>query len=483
MQIKLIKDTFNYGMGQVLPKIIGFLLIPLYTAYLSPSDFGVFDLAMTFSAFLLVVMRLSVPGAITRFYYDYRGEQEKNYITSIYWFVIVLSLFTGLLVLMFGYFFVDVLIPGLPYYPFVLLIVCSAFLNSGSDVQRRLLQVRQQSAYSAGLNIFTALVTIVLSITFVMFFKWNAIGLVLATVLASLVLFLQAQYYLRKDIFAKINLPMIRESLRFSLVLFPYHLYGQVSTLVTKSILSAFGSLAAVGVLAIATKFTQPFSIIINAFGAAFTPQYLATRTNNQEADFYKLSVLIKRVWFGSALMFVFFFLFVDVIIILMTPPTYHQAITITKLLSLGFLPQMFYIIFSNELFFRKENKILLFINMIGISLSLILSWLLVRSYQETGAAVAVITPSFVGAILMYWFTRKKITFHPPWIFIFSCFGFSLLISGVDTFLIQGIEQYYLQVVCKVVMVSAFVLGCYQTDRELFKVVFVFVNKVKSLLK
>ena len=470
-------------MGQVLPKIIGFLLIPLYTTYLSPADFGVFDLAITFSSFLLVVMRLSVPGAITRFYYDYKGEQEKNYITSIYWFVIILSLFTGLLVLMIGYFFVDVLIPGLPYYPFVLLIVCSAFLNSGSDVQRRLLQVRQQSAYSAGLNIFTALVTIVLSITFVVFFKWNAVGLVLATALASLVLFLQAQYYLRKDLFAKINIPMIRESLRFSLVLFPYHLYGQVSTLITKSILSAYGSLAAVGMLAIATKFTQPFTIIISAFGAAFTPQYLSIRTRNHKEDFHKLSVLIKRIWFGSALLFVAFFLFVDLVIVVMTPQTYHSSIGLTKLLSLGFLPQMFYVIFSNELFYRKENKILLLINMIGISLSLLLSWLLVQRYHETGAALAVIAPSFVGAVLMYWFTRKKITFHPPWMFIFTCFGASLLIIATDMLLIQAVQQYYVLGVAKVIMISVFIGSCYRADREIFEVVFVYFKKMKRWIR
>ncbi|MBX2894297.1 MAG: oligosaccharide flippase family protein [Cyclobacteriaceae bacterium] len=480
MSIKLIKDTFNYGMGQVLPKVIGFLLIPLYTAYLSPADFGIFDLAITLSAFLLVVMRLSVPGAITRFYYDYKGEQEKIYISSIFWFVLALSFLTCILFLLGGYFFADVLVPGLPYYPFIVLIVISAFLNSGSDIQRRLLQVRQQSAYTAKLNIATALLTILLSISFVVYFKLSALGLVMATVITSFILFIQAQYYLRNDLGGSVSMPMIRESLRFSLVLFPYHLYGHVSTLVTKSILSTFGSLAAVGVLAIATKFTQPFTIIINAFGAAFTPQYLASRTNNLESDYHNLSLLIKRIWFGSTLLFVGFFLFIDWIVIVMTPATYHDAITITKLLSLGFLPQMFYIIFSNELFFRKENKTLLLINMIGISLSLVLSWLLVRSYHEQGAAMAIITPSFVGAVLMFWFTRKKITFHPPWIFIFTCFALSMIIVSVDFFLIQDIRPYYVGLLLKAAMTAAFVLGCFKTDPKIFEIVSVFINKIRK---
>lgn len=481
---KLLKDFFNYGLGQVLPKIIGFLLIPLYTAYLTPAEFGLFDLAITLSAFLLVAMRLSVPGAITRFYYDYRGDsQEKNYITSIFWFVIAIGLVTGMLSLAVGYFFIDTLIPGLPFYPFVVLVVASSFLNSGSEIQKKLLQVRQQSAYSSWLNTFTALITIVLSITFVVYFNLSAFGLVLATTLASLILFIQAQYYLRNDIRGHISPPLIRESLKFSLVFFPYHIYGHLAPMVTKSILSAYGTLTAVGVLAVATKFTQPLTIIINAFGAAFTPHYLSIRSANVESDLNKLTVLTKRIWFGCCFIFIVFFLFSDLFMVMLASKSYAGAIVIMKIIACGFLPQMFYVIFSNELFFRKENKILLLINITGISSGLLLSWLLVRAYNEIGAAIAVITPSFIGAIMMFFYTRKKIPFQVPWMLIIISLVLTFLICTIDVLVHWFIEGDTLQFLIKGSMAVFFIIICNMLDVEIFRDLRIFLEKLKKVTK
>lgn len=38
---KLIKNAVIYGLGQILSRFMGFLLLPLFTAYLSPKDYGV----------------------------------------------------------------------------------------------------------------------------------------------------------------------------------------------------------------------------------------------------------------------------------------------------------------------------------------------------------------------------------------------------------------------------------------------------------
>ena len=40
----LLGNTLIYGLGNYGVKIIGFLLIPLYTRYLTPSDYGIIAL-------------------------------------------------------------------------------------------------------------------------------------------------------------------------------------------------------------------------------------------------------------------------------------------------------------------------------------------------------------------------------------------------------------------------------------------------------
>ena len=75
----------NYGLGQVIPKVVGFLLLPVYTAFLSPEDFGMVDLTMTVGAFALSGMRLGLPGAIAVFYFEYVGKgKDQVYISTLY---------------------------------------------------------------------------------------------------------------------------------------------------------------------------------------------------------------------------------------------------------------------------------------------------------------------------------------------------------------------------------------------------------------
>ena len=68
---RTIKGIFNYGLGKILPKLLNFLLFPLYTIYLTPTDFGIVELVVSLTAFLIPLSRLGMIGSITRFYFEY----------------------------------------------------------------------------------------------------------------------------------------------------------------------------------------------------------------------------------------------------------------------------------------------------------------------------------------------------------------------------------------------------------------------------
>ncbi|HQQ82611.1 MAG TPA: oligosaccharide flippase family protein [Cyclobacteriaceae bacterium] len=462
----LTKDTLNYGLGQVLPKAIGFLLIPLYMTYLSPEEFGLVDLAGTVGAFMMVTMRLGVPNAITRFYFDHSGSALRDYITSIYWFIIIISVATSLIFLAAGYWGLDWMVPGLPFWPFFVLSISTAFFNSNSEIQRKLLQVRRKSAYTSALNVTFALSTIALSIFLVVVMDWGALGIVVASTFAAFIFFIQAQVYLHRDLGGTLQFSRMKESFRFGIVLLPYHVYGHFAPIVTKSILSATGSLAAVGVLAIASKFTQPLTILITAFGAAFTPNYLEIRARNEPTENVRLGRLIQRIWLGACMLFVAFFLYADLFSLFATN-SYSRAGDLIKLLSLGFLPQLFYVIFSHELFFRKENTLSLLINLIGISLGLLLSWLLVQPWHEVGAGLAVIIPSVSGGVLMYYFTRRKLVFDPHMKRIMGLFLLTQAVAALDYFVIGELEGVLWRFAVKTALFAALLVALYLADTDI----------------
>jgi len=409
MSIRLFKDTFNYGLGQILPKIIGFLLIPVYTAYLSPEEYGVVELSLTTAAFFAVTMRMSIPGAITRFYFDFKTQREQQqYISTIYWSVLVIGFIFFTIFSLIGLFWIDELIPGLPFWPFFCIIVLASFLNVNSDVQRRLLQVRGQSAYNAILNIFVALAGIGFAVILVVFFELGSLGLVLSSLITAIIFFVQAQLYLRRDLLLFYKKDFFKDSFFYSIYLFPTHFLGAFAPLFAKSILSASVSLSAVGLFAIANKLVQPLNILINALTTALTPIYYSYRTKLDKVEFEnKIQNIYSKIWLVTILLVSFIFIFSKPILNFFASEAYREADVCMKILAFGSIPSMAYILMSQEIFFRKETRRIMIINLTSLFFNFIFAFLLVEKWEENGIALSLALQQIITMIFTYRFIRK----------------------------------------------------------------------------
>ena len=73
----IIKGTSIYTLGSVLIKASGFLLIPVYTRYLTPDDYGVMSIVAVIVAILTAVLSMGMFQAQTRFYYDFNEDRDK----------------------------------------------------------------------------------------------------------------------------------------------------------------------------------------------------------------------------------------------------------------------------------------------------------------------------------------------------------------------------------------------------------------------
>ncbi len=74
---KIFKGTLIYLVGTVLAKLVQFFLLPLYTKYLTPIEFGNYDLELAYGTFIWTIVYLDIFGGILRFMFDFK-EDEKN---------------------------------------------------------------------------------------------------------------------------------------------------------------------------------------------------------------------------------------------------------------------------------------------------------------------------------------------------------------------------------------------------------------------
>lgn len=84
----LAKDTGILAIGNFGTKILSFLCVPLYTAYLSTSDVGIADVLMTTITLLLPVFTLDLGEAVLRFLYDESIDKKKVYGIGIWSYIL-----------------------------------------------------------------------------------------------------------------------------------------------------------------------------------------------------------------------------------------------------------------------------------------------------------------------------------------------------------------------------------------------------------
>jgi len=74
---RLIKTTGIYFLGTVGTKLISFLLLPLYTAYLLPSQYGQYDVNITYALLFASVCFLDIWTGIMKYMFEYNDNFRK----------------------------------------------------------------------------------------------------------------------------------------------------------------------------------------------------------------------------------------------------------------------------------------------------------------------------------------------------------------------------------------------------------------------
>jgi len=78
----LFKHTTIYGVGGLLGKMAGFLLIPFYTHYLSTREYGTLELLDLSLSLTGLILNVVVAAPLVRFFYDHENEDERRKVVS-----------------------------------------------------------------------------------------------------------------------------------------------------------------------------------------------------------------------------------------------------------------------------------------------------------------------------------------------------------------------------------------------------------------
>lgn len=74
----LVSHSIIYAAGNITRQLVGFIMLPIYTSYLSPADYGVIGL-LTFAVSLTgILFGAQLVQAVPKYYYDQKTKKRQK---------------------------------------------------------------------------------------------------------------------------------------------------------------------------------------------------------------------------------------------------------------------------------------------------------------------------------------------------------------------------------------------------------------------
>lgn len=413
--LKDIKSSFKhsliYGLGNLASKLVGFVLIPIYTnaKYLSVADYGALSILEITSQLLVAVLGLSLYQGFVRWYWDFKTDVErKKMFFSVLSIVSITSIVISSIIILFSSFFSKLIFSNTSYsYIFILVVVNSALLAI-QTVPNSAMRIQTKSVLFTGLNLIKLLALLLITIYFVVVLKRGVAGIFEAQIIGSLLYFILSSKYIYFNSLFAFQTKLIKELLQYSYPLILASLSGIVLTTIDRYSLNYLSTLDDVGVYSLGFKFANTIKIfIVVSVQMALTPLMLKKINEPNNKRFYT-KVL---TYFSYVLMLVvlFFSMFSKEMVSAFTvEKQYLNATIIIPTIALMIFFGMLKDTVMIGLHVTKSTKVIGSVITVMAIVNLGLNILLIPVWGIFGAAIATLFAQFIFFLVIYHFAQKS---------------------------------------------------------------------------
>ena len=401
---RLGKHSAIYGLGGVVSRVTAVFLLPLYTRYLDPPDFGAVGLLVGLSAVLVTILRAGISSAFFRFYFDAKNTAERLLVLrTSFWFTMA-SATAGLVA--------GVLLAE-PLADLLLLddanLVRAAFVGIWAQMNYEqltaLFRVEERSGLFVVASLANIAITIATTLVLVVGYDQGALGVIVGNFIGTLVVYLALLGYRRAQLGLQLSRPLLREMNRFGVPLVPSALALIALNFGDRFFLNELVGTAEVGRYELGVRIASAMVLLITAFRTAW-PAFAYSIEDDDEAKrtyaFVLTYLVVAASWLALALG-----LLSPWLVRLLATPEYYEGGRVVALLAFGSVAYAGYIVMAIGVGRAKRTKFNWVITGAAAALSVVLNLLLVPRYELIGsgiAAASAYTAMFLG---MCWYAQR----------------------------------------------------------------------------
>jgi O-antigen/teichoic acid export membrane protein len=409
---KLTSESIVYGLTNAVGNFFGIFLVPIYTRVFVPADYGVLDLVQVSSFMVIIFLTSGLDSAMFRYFYDTEDPHEKKKtISTIIFTSLIISLFICSLLILFPRQISNLLFSAPEYYQIIIVAIILIPLTLMGQMVFKILRLRFQAKWFAGLSIIGLLITISLTIYLVVFVRTGVIGVFIARIIGETFKLLSAVVVTRSNFVFEFDLKGLKEYYKFGLPLVPAALSQWAIVYLNRYILLFFTSLSVVGVYSLGYKISSFIMIITWGFQLAWSPFAFSIMN---EPDAPKVYARVLRYFLLVTLSIAAFMTTFSLEIMkIFATPKYEAAYVLIGLLTASIICVGVYNIFGIGCGIEKKTIDFTKSLIIGAFINIIAGLILIPLFGMIGTAIAMLTGYIANSICMYLASQKY--FYVPY--------------------------------------------------------------------
>ncbi|MEM9680898.1 MAG: oligosaccharide flippase family protein [Bacteroidota bacterium] len=404
---EIAKDMSIYGVSTLLGQIISFFLLPLYTSYLSPEDYGILSLVTIFSGGYRIVSNFGISSAIFRFagMADSKSEKLAYLDTSQYINVFLNVIFIGLTV-PFSSVLAEFLFDSTGYEDYLLFAIFLGCVGSISSIPLSYLRIQRKTifiAYSSLINLFVTITCTIIGLTIM---GWGIWGALIGNVCGNIISLLYLLWQVNLPKWKLFSVDRVKALMAYALPMLPHKVFGFLLPIVSQVLLIRYLTLEDLGIYNISYKFCMPLFIFIKLFQKSYSPYRfeILKEKEHSKSLFVEINLIYMII---ISIGYVFLVFFGDDFIKLLTSFEFHIAGEYLLFMALIPVSQGLYFMFGTGVEFSKSPKFLPLISGLGFFITLIGSIFLVPKLGIDGAAIAPVLGWLAMAFFVFQYAQR----------------------------------------------------------------------------
>jgi len=268
---RLGKHSVVYGLGGLVSRILAVLLLPLYTRYLSPSDYGKVETLIALTTVVGIALSAGIGSAFFRFYFDSsEPAARRRVLRTSFWFIMGMATL-GLVVGVALASDISQLLFGTSKDAEL---VAASFVGLWAGMNwtqlTNLFRVEERSAAFVSASIANILVTVGATLILVVALDKGPIGVIVGNFTGTLAVYAVLVLYRREQLGLEFDRDLLRRMNTFGLPLVPSALFLWVTNFSDRIFLVKLADVHEVGLYSVGVRIASALVLLLTAFRLAW---------------------------------------------------------------------------------------------------------------------------------------------------------------------------------------------------------------------